>query len=243
MAINPFVTKAIQYKDDMRGMFGGDKHFLDPYTTGYHFIYFFLPDALQSEGVGEFLTTVCQAVTIPGITVNPIEYNGLNDMKWYVPGTTVLERNTVDCTFIEMEGMPVTQILGRWVTLFRNILYGIADPGVFTSPNAGGNHYSQGNYKGKIVYATTLPDALSVQFGAVFTGAFPTKIPTDLESQRATQDKREIQISFQFDQMLTGSSVMTYVQQLVEATRKGSVENAVPEFYTEDISNTNFNFS
>lgn len=255
MAINPFLItdgrKVRKYSDDMRGMFGGNKHYLDPYTTGYHFIYFFLPKTLAKEsGVGEFLTTVCQQVSIPGITVNPIEYNGLNDMKWYVPGTTVLERNTFECTFIEMEGIPVTTILGRWITLFRNVLYGIADPGVFTdftnNAQESESHYSQGNYKGKVVYATTLPDAATVQFAAVFTGAFPTKIPTDIfESQRATQEKKEVQITFQFDQMLTGTEVNNYAKKLVTTVRQNSI-NAVGNsgnegFFAEDLADTNFN--
>lgn len=240
MPINPFVGSTLQYDDRMRGMFGGHKHFLDPYTSGYHWIGFFLPKTFAPGTdleCGNFLATVCQQVTIPGITVNPIEYNGLNDMKWYVPGTTVLERNSLDCTFVEMEGIPVTQILGRWVTLFRNVLYGIADPGVFNTTQRGEvNHYSQGNYKGKIAYATMLPDALTVQFAAVFTGVFPIKIPTDIfETQRATQEKKEIQVTFQFDQMLTGTSVDNYVTNLVASTRESTI-GVVDNVYTGDIN-------
>ena len=234
MAINPFVNglgfSKYNYPDSMRGMFGGEKFFMDPYTSGYHFMYFFPPDTIGNE-VGQFLTTVCQAVTIPGITVQPIEYNGLNDMKWYVPGITNLERNTVDCTFVEYAGLPITQIMGRWVTIFRNILYGISDP-------SAQNTYSQGAYKGKAVYATTLPDGLTVQFAAVFTGVFPTKIPTDLvESNRAQQEKKEIQISFQFDQMLTGTAAESYAASLVAATRNQAISTSDSIYAVETSSN------
>lgn len=245
MATNPFlsnknISRALSYPDHMRGMFGGNNGILDPYTTGYHMMYFFLPDAVTNNenGIGDFLSTVCKVVTVPGITVNPIEYNGLNDMKWYVPGTTVLERNTFDCTFVEMAGLPITQIMGRWVTVFRNILYGFADPTVISGTI---DKYSQTLYKGKAVYCTMLPDALTVQFAAVFTGVFPTKIPTDsFDSDRATQDKREIQITFQFDQMLTGKSVESYAYTLLRATREDSDKFVEDKYFNEtgDTSNS-----
>ena len=240
-SINPFVANSVgayssqtnyTFKDQYRGMFGGNNAVLDPYTTGYHVMLFMLPQAVSEyTKAGDFLTTVCKAVTVPGITVNPIEYQGINDMKWFVPGTTTLERNTFDCTFVEMAGIPVTTIMGQWVTIFRNILYGIADP---TATGYVPFKYGQNLFKGRALYATTLPDGVTVQFAAVFTGVFPTKIPTDIfDSDRATQDKKEVQISFQFDQMLTGTSVETYATNTINAIRTAN-DTVVQDKYNNE---------
>lgn len=232
MPINPFINNLgfdkYPYPDKMRGMFGGEKTFIDPYTTGYHFVYFFPPDTI-GQTVGQFLTTVCQSVTIPGWTVNTIEYNGLNNMKWYVPGTVDMGDQTFTCTFTEMAGLPITQIMGRWVTIFRNVLYGISDP-------SSQNTYSQGAYKGKAVYCTTLPDGLTVQFAAVFTGVFPKSIPTDkFGSSRPEHNKVEQEMQFSFDQMLTGTAAESYARSLVAATRNQSI-NTSDYIYAQETS-------
>ena len=69
-------------QDQLRTIFGGNINSLDPYTTGYHYLYITMPEELKNKDYGEFLTTVCQSVTVPGITVNNIEYTGLNNFKW-----------------------------------------------------------------------------------------------------------------------------------------------------------------
>ena len=234
MPINPFINNLgfnkYNYSDRMRRMFGGEKTFIDPYTTGYHFVYFFPPDTIGQE-VGQFLTTVCQSVQIPGYNVNAIQYNGLNNMKWQVPGTVELESQQFTCTFTEMAGLPITQIMGRWVTIFRNVLYGISDP-------SAQNTYSQGAYKGKAVYATTLPDGLTVQFAAVFTGVFPLSIPTDkFGSDVTNHDKVEHSISFSFDQMLTGTAAESYARTLVQSTRSAGITLSDNIYAQETSSN------
>jgi len=235
MPINPFINNLgfakYPYQDQMRRMFGGEKTFIDPYTTGYHFVYFFPPDTIGRE-VGQFLTTVCQQVEIPGYRVDPIEYGGLNNMKWRVPGLVQLSGQEFTCHFTEMAGLPITQIMGRWVTIFRNVLYGISDP-------SANNTYSQGAYKGKAVYATTLPDGLTVQFAAVFTGVFPMTIPTDMvgNSTVTTHDKVEHTIQFSFDQMLTGTAAESYARTLVQSTRAAGISLSDNIYAQETSSN------
>lgn len=230
MAINPFIGQGFSnygYQDRMRGVFGGEKTYIDPYTTGYHMIFIYPPTSLETE-CGPFLTTVCQSVTVPGYTVNTIEYNGLNNKKWGVPGTVELDSNRLTCKFTEMAGLPITQIMGKWVSIFRNPLYGISDPD--TSDSA-----SQGAYKGKIVYATTLPDHMTVQFAAVFIGVMPLKIPTDIyTSDRATQDKVEPEIEFWFDDMFTGTSVISLARSLVQSEVSSS-QSAVDSIYSNEV--------
>jgi hypothetical protein len=65
-------------------------------------------------GVGSFLTCNAQSVTIPGISVNNITYNGTNNMKWKVPGLVEYDRDTVSIKFVEFAGLPITQIMGQY---------------------------------------------------------------------------------------------------------------------------------
>ncbi len=225
---NPFVMgnfNKYQWSDQLRSMFGDHSTAIDPYTTGYEFLFFTkMPSALSLE-TGKFLTTVCQSVTIPGITVNSIEYNGLNNIKWSVPGTVEYDAQRFTARFIEFAGLPITQIMGKWVTIFRNIVYGIADPVSGST--------QQVDYKGKCVYATTLPDAKTVQFAAVFTGVYPTKIPTDVFSgDKTTQEKVEPEIEFSFDVMYTGEQVMATASSLLETMVSSSI-SAIDQMYEE----------
>ncbi len=200
--------------DRLRTIFGGNHDSLDPYTTGYHYLYFSLPTGLTSS-YGNFLQTVCQSVTIPGITVNNIEYTGLNDFKWNYPGTVEYDNQRFTAKFIEFAGLPILQIIGEWVNIFRNMIYGVAN-------EQGG--YSQRAFKGSALYATTLFDGVTVQYAAHFTGIYPTKIPTDAYgSDKTTHDKVEHEIEFAFDMMYTGEQVIKRARDKVEATYNNAV--------------------
>lgn len=219
---NPFVMGSFgkyTFQDQLRGMFGDHATFIDPYTTGYHWLIFTkVPTAVSNEA-GKFLTTVCQSVTIPGINVEPIEYNGLNNMKWSVPGLVQYDSNRFTAKFTEMAGLPILQIMGKWVTIFRNIIYGIADP---ESGSA-----SQADYKGKAIYVTTLFDGKTIQYACAFSGVYPLKIPTDMAtSDRATHDKVEPEVEFSFDMMYTGQQVMQNAQSLLDSLRDSGVSQA-----------------
>lgn len=231
---NPFTFgqfSKFDHPDKLRGVFGDHASYIDPYTTGYHYLMFTkLPDGLEPN-YGKFLCTTCQAVSnIPGLTVNPIEYNGLNNLKWSVPGTVEFDSNRFTVKFTEFAGLPITTIFGKWVTKFRNIMYGIADDEGTTE---------QKGYKGKAIYCTTLWDGKTVQFAAAFSGIYPLKVPTDLfQSDRATQDKAEPEIEFSFDMMYTGESVVSSAKSLLDTYRNAGI-SAVDSMYSEAASSNN----
>lgn len=233
MPYNPFLNMSnfnkYNYGDKIRGIYGDHETYIDPYLTGYHFVFFTkLPQALQTQGVGSFLTCNAQSVTVPDISVAPISFNGVNGFQWSVPGT-VTYNHTVSIKFIEFAGIPITMIMGNWVNIYRNLIYGIADP---TTTNA----YTQSSYKGKMLYATTLPDAKTVQYAAAFTGVYPTNVPTSgFNSDRANQQKFEPNITFQFDMMYTGESLKNNIQSLIDCTRESSVAHS-DGMYLEAIS-------
>lgn len=230
MSVNPFIGLEFQkydYKDQLRTVFGGNSTYIDPYTTGYHYVYFTLPSALTTSQQ-KFLTTVCQSVQIPGITVNNIEYAGTNNMKWYYPGTVEYDNNRFTCKFVEFQGLPILQIMGQWVNIFRNLIYGISDPEKGST--------SQGGFKGKAIYATTLFDGKTVQFAAAFVGIYPTKVPTDaFGSDKTNHEKVEHDIEFTFDHMYTGKNVIQAATALVSATQGDGIAE-VTKLYNEATS-------
>jgi hypothetical protein len=206
----------LEPKDQLRTIFGGNVAAIDPYTTGYHYLYITLPkDSGLSKSYGTFLQTVCQSVTVPGITVNNIEYSGLNDFKWNYPGTVEYDNQRFTAKFIEFAGLPIYEIIGEWVNVFRNMIYGVSHTT---------NGPKQTAFKGSALYATTLFDGVTVQYAAHFTGIYPTKIPSDaFSSDKATHDKVEHEIEFAFDMMYTGQEVLKRAQNRVASTYNTSV--------------------
>lgn len=230
MAINPFVGLGYSnygYRDRMRGVFGGEKSYMDPYTSGYHMAFFYPPTAIAAE-CGSFLTTVCQKITFPYYNVTTIDFNGINNKKWSVPGNVEISDNKFTCTFTELAGLPIMQIMGKWVSIFRNPLYGISDPDINGSSR-------QVTYKGRVVACTMLPDHKTIQHAAVFMGVFPLKVPMDFDSARETQDKKEHDIEFAFDDMYTGTSVISLASSLISAYTPDSI-SAVDDIYNNEVN-------
>ena len=213
--------------DDFRTIFG-DIDFRDPYTTGYHYIFFTkLPSGIENI-YGSFMASSCLSVTIPGITVNDITYNGINNLKWNVPGTVEYDSQTVTIKFIEFYKMPISRMIGSWVSIFRNMMYGVAEEGKTL----------QKDYKGRLMYVTTRFDGKEVEHAAVFTGIYPKKIPLDrFGSDKATHDKVEPEIDFSFDCMYVGSEVITEASKLVDSVYGDSV-SSVNSYYSAAAGNT-----
>ena len=179
----------------------------DPYTTGYHFIWFDkLPAKLidytrnMNSGIANvqdiqlILAATCLSVTPPGGTLAKIEYTGLGGIKWAVPGN-IDYGNTVSIKFFEFSKTPILDIFHGWVKLIRDYRTGV------TEINAGeGAGYSKSVYAGLLYYWTTAPDAKTVEYFACYDGVFPAKDPQDLfTSDVETVGKLEVEIEFNVD--------------------------------------------
>jgi len=192
--------------------FGGTtKGVADPYISGYHFIKFVkLPIELTrfirygdgaKHGIGseleiqQTLGASCLSVTPPGGTLNKAEFTGLGGIKFSVP-TNVDYGNTMTIKFLEYSSLPILSIFGGWIRMIRDYrtgtsqLFGIG----------GTSEYTKQNYAGTVLYWTTKPDGLTVEFSACYTGVFPTKDPMDLYTGDLTAvDKLEPDIEFNVD--------------------------------------------
>ena len=189
--------------------FGGTRvGVADPYTTGYHFIWFDkLPDALPAYTTNEnsgslsltdiqtILAATCTGVTPPGGTLNKVEFTGLGGTKWAVPGN-IDYGNTVSLQFVEMNKLPILSIMHSWVKLIRDYRTGVTE----MIDGEAGAGYTKATYSALMYYWTTAPDGYTVEYYACYDGMFPGKDPQDLlTSDVETVGRLDMEIEFNVD--------------------------------------------
>jgi hypothetical protein len=181
----------------------------DPYVTGYHFVWFDkLPPALSeytkegnsglssNEEIQNILAASCLSVTPPGGTLNKVEFTGLGGIKWAVPGN-IDYGNTVTIKFLEMNKLPMLDIMHGWVKLIRDYRTGVTD---ILEDGEEGEGYTKKTYAGLMYYWTTAPDGKTVEYYACYDGMFPAKDPQDLfTSDVETVGRLDIEVEFNVD--------------------------------------------
>lgn len=180
----------------------------DPYTTGYHFIWFErLPagilDYVKTGIAGisslpeiqNILAASCLSVTPPGGTLNKTEFTGLGGVKWAVP-SNVDYGNTVSVKFLEFGKTPILDIMHSWVKMIRDYRTGVSD----LEDKDDGSGYTKATYAGLMYYWTTAPDAKTIEYFACYDGMFPAKDPQDLyASDVETVGRLDVEIEFNID--------------------------------------------
>ena len=180
----------------------------DPYTTGYHFIWFeripvgilnYITDGISgissTPEIQNILAASCLSVTPPGGTLNKTEYTGLGGVKWAVP-SNVDYGNTVSIKFLEFNKTPILDIMHSWVKMIRDYRTGVTD----LEDKEDGSGYTKATYAGLMYYWTTAPDAKTVEYYACYDGMFPAKDPQDLyTSDVETVGRLDVEIEFNID--------------------------------------------
>ncbi len=182
----------------------------DPYVTGYHFVWFdklpagltkFITESGGRSGLSSnddcknILAASCLSVTPPGGTLNKVEFTGLGGVKWAVPGN-IDYGNTVTVKFLEMNKLPILDIMHSWVKLIRDYRTGVTD----LIDGDSGDGYTKKNYSALMYYWTTAPDAKTVEYFACYDGMFPAKDPQDLyTSDVETVGRLDVEIEFNVD--------------------------------------------
>lgn len=218
------------WQDRIKRYFGGHLYGVDPVTTGYHYAFLSPPIRVLNEiGATQtgplWLGAVCRAVNIPNIVVNHIEIEGLNNLKWAVPGTVEFDSQIVTLRFLETKGIPVYRLISSWVFVFRNMIYGV-------SMSEG---HVQTDYKGHLCYALVRPDGKTVEFASVFTGVYPANVPSSVfNSELMTHDKIELEVEFHFDQMFIGDEVINLASDLVKSAFESSV-GFIQQLYEQEL--------
>lgn len=170
---------------------GVKKNVVEPYLSGYIFIKFEnIPNEVGADAAN-MLSSSCIGVTFPGATLNKTETMGLGGIKYGVP-TTIDQDNTVVFRFLEGMGLPIYNIIKKWIYIIRNPITGIA--GV----------PSKASYAANAYYWTTTPDLQKVNFVSLLAGVWPTKLPSDtMGHEIATVDKVEMDVDFHVDYVFT----------------------------------------
>jgi len=199
--------------------FGGtSKGVADPYISGYHFIHFkHLPPNLSAhlavndpadlgfqEGpqgndeIARLLAASCLSVTPVGGTLNRAEFTGLGGTKWSVP-TNIDYGNTLSMRFLEYSRLPILHVFNNWFRMIREYRNGTS---LLTgsAKSQTSIEYTKSAYSGTLLYWTTKPDGVTVEYAACYTGVYPTKDPQELYAgDIASSDKLEVDMEFSFD--------------------------------------------
>jgi len=182
----------------------------EPYVTGYHHIKWLKLPKIASEvnnntssgsleggeDAANLLEASCLSVTPPGGTLNKVSFTGLGGTKWAVPGS-IDYGDSVSIKFLEYSGLPITQIFHTWVKNIRDYRTGVSSKLVAHESREG---YSKKQYAGTLLYWTTAPDGVTVEYSACYAGVFPLKDPQDLfASDVENVGKIEPEIEFNVD--------------------------------------------
>jgi hypothetical protein len=199
----------------------------EPYISGYAFIKWDLPweltqhimkfdavalghssenDQVNQETypdyVGKQLSASCMSVTPPSGTLNKVQFQGLGGSKWSVPGS-IDYGDTISIKYTEFSGLPILRIHRAWCNMIRDNKIGLTDLRGTTTPQStttGGSFYIKHRYASKLLYWTTKPDGVTVEYYAAYTGVFPLKDPMDaFTGDINSVDKLEIDIDYNVD--------------------------------------------
>lgn len=211
-----------------------------PYVTGTFFVWFdYLPDKITNytsampsgissiDEIQKVLAASCTGVTIPGGTLNKVEYTGLGGVKWAVPGG-IDYGNTVSLKFIEFSKTPILDIMHSWVKMIRDYRLGVSD--VLQDDDQGDGMLKK-NYAGVLYYWTTAADAETIEYFACYDGVFPSKDPQDLYgSDIETIGRLDVEIEFNVDYPWREPWVKDKCQQFLDSFRsaKSTVKDYKP---------------
>lgn len=231
--------------------FGGtSRGVADPYISGYSFIYFkALPSQLATimendksdlgwlggsgtlEEVRRILSASMLAVTPPGGTLNKAEFIGLGGTKWSVP-TNIDYGNTLTMRFLEYSRLPILDIFHSWFRLIREYRYGVTG----LQGSIGPTSYTKSAYSGTMLYWTTKPDGITVEYSACYAGVFPTRDPQDLYAGDITaNDKLELDMEFSLDWVWKEKWVREECQTMANLfAGEGFVNRGLPAEVTPD---------
>ena len=206
----------------------------EPYLSGYSYVRWQVPDALKRfikvnlvtnqndqtltpkgpNDINNTLESACTSVTPPGGTINRAEYTGIGGVKWSVP-SSMDYGDSITLRYIEFSGLPILRIHRAWFNMIRDNKIGLtAFSGSTVSGFSKSDVYNKSNYSATLLYWTTKPDGVTVEFAAAYSGVFPTKDPHDIFTGDITAiDKVEIDIDYNVDMIWQEDWVYRLAQQ------------------------------
>lgn len=245
---NPFI-----HQDKYARFFGGSagEAPLDAYVSGFHYLFFVMPNRLQEAiykqiiaskipqnddtifggpaQIANILNIHNISFTPAGVTLNKTTVNAMGGRKWNVP-TSLDVSDSISINYNEYSGLPIYKIHKYWVSAIRNKDLG----GISNLTGSDNGFLSKEDFSARLYYATVRPDGKTVETAQLYTGVFPTKIPTDsFGSDVANSDKIDISIDYSHDHLYDNQKeiieqVKTYIGSALStgiAANKSRVSN------------------
>ena len=200
----------------------------EPYISGYGFIKWYLPHsnlesylkALKIEDsdhqIGtpqnyilaeQYLSSACISVTPPSQTITGVTYDAAAGVQFSAM-TKITSGYNINIKYLEMTGTPIFKIHKAWVEYLRDAKTGYRVP-----MTNGGKLEQKNDYCGNILYWTTKPDGVTIEFYALYSGIYPTVDPQDVFSfDIGSIDKIELDYSYHVDYIWTDP----WVKKLIE---------------------------
>ena len=221
--------------------FGGTSinYSCEPYLSGYCFIKWYLPKTIENflssytpssdndqvgfDGGGgikdsceQILSAACVGVTPPGQSIDFVEYRGSCGVVWNNPMRVNYGHN-LSIKYIEMSGLPVYRIHKCWLDMIRD-----AHQGVKEKPYEFDVDFQRGNYAGSVLYWTTKPDGVTIEYCCAYSGVVPERDNQEaFAGDIASVDKVELDMSYRIDHLWTDAWVFKEVQKAQKEKQYG----------------------
>lgn len=209
--------------------FGGTSasYACEPYISGYCFIKWFLPPRLTdflgsyvpstdndqvdfkptAEYCGKVLSAAFVGITPPGQSIDFVEYRGSCGVVWNNPMRVNYGHN-LSIKYIEMSGLPIYRIHKCWLDMIRDAHQGVKGKNYESDPIN-----QRDNYAGGVLYWTTKPDGVTVEYCCAYSGVVPERDNQEaFASDISSVDKVELDMSYRIDHLWTDSWVFEEVK-------------------------------
>ena len=209
--------------------FGGTNvtYSCEPYISGYGFIKWYLPrnltnylkalsipdsshqtgSAVEPQKAEQYLSASCVGVTTPSQSLTGVTYDASAGIQ-FENVTKVNNGNTLNIKYTEMSGSPIYKIHKSWIEYIRDAKSGFSVPVTY-----GGKPEIKNDYCGNVLYWTTKPDGITVEFAALYSGIYPTVDPQEnFGFDINSIDKVELDYSYHLDFIWTDPWVLKTAQ-------------------------------
>lgn len=179
--------------------------YLDPYVTGYAFIYWVeLPSWFEKDPDLKYFKTLTERnfrsfQGVSSIEINPVTtQSGFagNEIGWI--GDVNSGNTEFTISHKEYSGGVMRKLYQKWVSMMRDRRTGIA-----LYPKLYGVEYGARNHTGQLLYIVCRPDVTNtnektVEYACFYSNVFPTNVPLDTlyNFELGSQDSPTIDISF-----------------------------------------------
>jgi hypothetical protein len=184
---------------------GGRNRDNQPFISGYHQVWFELPEKLFSgdintDNISKWLRSTCENFTPHSVTMNMVDVMGTGQIASSFPASKTVNREFT-LGFREYRKLPILNIFRLWQGMFDEHL-GVS--------SLTANEFVPKNYKGLVAVAILKPTVQEgdgrltlddIEEGYIYDGVVPLTVPEDTvtASDQGTNETVQASVTFRFD--------------------------------------------